>query len=676
MKIRTEFPREVVVRDDVRIPMRDGAELSARLWLPADALVDPVPALVEYHPYRKTDWTAPRDAQRHPWYAGHGYASLRIDMRGCGDSDGLLTDEYSPQEQQDAEDALAWIAAQPWCTGRTGMFGISWGGFNSLQVAARRPPSLKAIVTVCSTDDRYADDVHYFGGSVLGIDMSAWAATMLSFQSRPPDPAVVGDRWRELWLERLEGLSPLIETWLAHQERDDYWRQGSVCEDYGAIEAAVYAVGGWADPYRNTVFRLLEGLRAPIKGLVGPWAHRYPDIATAPGPAIGFLQETLRWWDHWLKDTDTGLMDEPALRSWLPEAVPPRTTHGDLPGRWVTDPSWPSPRVAPREFTLTDAGLAAGPAEPGTRLVSSPQHTGVDAGRFFPFGNPTDLPPDQRAEDGRSVCFDTTPLTERVEILGIPAAELELACDSTAGQVIVRLCDVAPDGSSTLVTRGCLNLTHRFGHDDPRPWEPGATERVRVELSAIGYCFPPGHQIRIAVSSAYWPWVWPHPEAAPLTLHLGTSVLALPVRSAAGDVSPPPFEEPENAAPLAVRTISAPAGPAAPERMVSHDVATGTWELSVDPDYGGSRLFPDGLAYEEQTREVYRIREDDPLSASAESTWQTRISRGDWCVRTGTRSIVRATKTHFVAENTVTAWEGEREVFTRTWTAEIARTSA
>ncbi|MCW2912632.1 MAG: peptidase [Actinomycetia bacterium] len=674
MRIRTEFPRKVVVHDDVRIPMRDGATLSARLWLPEDAVQSPVPALVEYLPYRKSDWTAPRDAQRHPWYAGHGYASIRIDMRGCGDSDGLMTDEYTPQEQQDAEDALAWIAAQPWCTGRTGMFGISWGGFNSLQVAALRPPSLKAIVTVCSTDDRYADDVHYFGGSLLGVDMASWAATMLSFQSRPPDPAVVGERWRQLWLERLEGLHPFIETWLGHQERDDYWRQGSVCEDYDAITAAVYAVGGWADPYRNTVFRLLENLRAPAKGLVGPWAHRYPDIATAPGPAIGFLQETLRWWDHWLKDIDTGIMDEPRLRSWLPEAMPPRTTHGDVPGRWVTDPLWPSPHVSPRSWRLEDAGLVdTGPVHGGTRLVASPQHTGIDAGRFFPFGNPSDLPPDQRAEDGRSVCFDTAPLTDRVEILGIPAAELELACELDAGQVIVRLCDVAPDGSSTLVTRGCLNLTHRTGHDSPTPWVPGSAERVIVELSAIGYCFPPGHRIRIAVSSAYWPWVWPHAEAAPLTLHLGQSTVVLPVRDAGGDLEPPPFEEPENATPLQVTTVSA---RTRPERQVIHDVETGTWELRVDPDYGGSRIFPDGLTYQEEALDVFRIRQDDPLSARAESTWRTQISRDGWCVRVETRSIVSATKTHFLTENTLTASEGEREVFARTWTAEVPRTSA
>jgi len=692
MRIRAEFPRRVTVRDHVLIPMPDGTKLSARIWLPDDAEDHPVPAVIEYLPYRKSDWTSVRDAQRHPWYAGHGYASVRIDIRGSGDSEGVLHDEYTPQEQQDAVDAIAWIAQQPWCTGSVGMFGISWGGFNSLQVAALRPPALKAIVTCCSTDDRYADDVHYWGGSVLGIDMAAWAATMLAFQSRPPDPARVGEAWRGMWRERLEALRPFAEIWLDHQERDDYWRQGSVCEDYSAIEAAVYAVGGWADPYRNTVFRLLEGLDCPAKGLVGPWAHQYPDIAAAPGPAIGFLQETLRWWDHWLKGAGTGVMDEPRLRTWMQEPVPPRTRYDLRPGRWIAEPRWPSPNVAARQWTLSDgrlhpagqrddaAGDRAGDLPDdlpgGTVLVASPQHTGVDAGRYFPVGNPADLPPDQRAEDGRSVCFDSAPLTERFEILGLPAAELLLDCDRPAGQVIVRLCDVAPDGSSALVTRGNLNLVHRDGDDTPRAWRPGEPEPITVTMAAIAHAFVPGHRIRLAVSSAYWPWVWP--AAEPVTLSLTTRDegcrLLLPVRGqAVPEPGLPDFGEPENAPPLPVAQGPAPAGP---ERQVRYDPETGSWELVVDPNYGGSCTYPDGLVYEERSREVYRIRADDPLSARAESTWDIALSRAGWRVEIATRSVVTASAAEFVTDNQVVAREGDTEVFSRSWQARVPRTSA
>jgi uncharacterized protein len=322
MRIKTDFPHSIRVIEHAWIGLSDGCKLAARIWLPDDAEAHPVPAILEYLPYRKNDGTAARDAIRHPYFAGHGYASIRVDMRGSGDSDGILYDEYLPQEQDDALEVLAWIVAQPWCSGAVGILGISWGGFNGLQIAARRPPELKAVISLCSTDDRYADDVHYMGGCLLSADMLPWASTMLAFNARPPDPQVVGEEWRATWLNRLERTPPFIEAWLRHQRRDDFWKHGSVCENYGAITCPVYAVGGWADGYTNAVPRLLAGLPGPRKGLIGPWAHGYPEVAQ-PGPQIGFAQECLRWWDHWLKGVDTGIMDEPMLRVWMQESVPP-----------------------------------------------------------------------------------------------------------------------------------------------------------------------------------------------------------------------------------------------------------------------------------------------------------------------------------------------------------------
>lgn len=325
MRIRTSFPHETT-HDDVRIPLSDGTLLYARVWRPLTH--EPVPAILEYLPYRLTDWTAPRDWQRHPWYAGHGYASVRVDVRGHGNSEGLPGDAYSATELADGVEVVDWLAAQPWCDGRVGMFGISWGGFDSLRIAALAPEPLKAVVTVCSTDDRYDNDVHYLGGSVLAVDMHAWAATMLAFVSRPPDPLHVGDAWRRMWLARLDAVEPLVHTWLGHQTRDAYWRHGSVREDPEAIGAAVLAVGGWHDPYRDTVLRLVEHLPADrVRGIVGPWCHQYPDRGLPPGPAIGFLQETLRWWDQHLKGVDTGVMREPLLRAYIGDSHPrPRST--------------------------------------------------------------------------------------------------------------------------------------------------------------------------------------------------------------------------------------------------------------------------------------------------------------------------------------------------------------
>ncbi|MDX1606964.1 MAG: CocE/NonD family hydrolase, partial [Candidatus Competibacterales bacterium] len=308
MKVVEDFPREVRVIENTWIRMADGVRLAARIWLPADAEDDPVPALLECLPYRKRDFTRPRDEPLHHYFAGHGYASIRLDLRGSGDSEGLLADEYVVQEQDDIIEVLAWIARQPWCSGELGMFGISWGGFNSLQVAARRPPGLRAIVTMCSTDDRYADDAHYQGGCLLNENLN-WGSVLLTSANAPPDPDIVGPGGRQQWRQRLEHAVLYPALWMRHPHRDAYWKHGSVCEDYAAIECAVYAVGGWADGYSNAIPRLMAGLSCPRKALIGPWSHAFPHVG-APGPSIGFFQEMLRWWDYWLKGQDTGIMAE------------------------------------------------------------------------------------------------------------------------------------------------------------------------------------------------------------------------------------------------------------------------------------------------------------------------------------------------------------------------------
>src|SRR6516162_6286166 len=354
-RVVSSFPHPIREIVHCWIPMRDGIRISARIWLPKDAERSPVPAILECHPYRKQDAEAWQDAINHPYFAGHGYASVRIDLRGSGESEGILQDEYSDIEHDDICEVIAWLAAQPWCTGSVGMIGISWGGFTALQVAARRPPALKAIITVCSTDDRYADDMHYMGGSHITGNLE-WGSSFFSIMGRAPDPLIVGERWRQMWQERLAAVTPYYATWLKHQRRDDFWRHGSVCEDIGAIGCAVLAVGGWADGYSNAVFRLLASLKSPKLGIVGPWGHKYPHNGV-PGPAIGFLAESLRWWDHWLKGRATGIMDEPVLRAYVQESVPPASHYEERPGRWVAEASWPSASIADRRLALNPGSL-------------------------------------------------------------------------------------------------------------------------------------------------------------------------------------------------------------------------------------------------------------------------------------------------------------------------------
>jgi putative CocE/NonD family hydrolase len=692
MKYVEKLPREILV-EDTWIPLPDGVRLHARVWRPRDSGDNPVPGLLEYLPYRLDDWTAPRDNERHPYYAGHGYASVRVDIRGTGSSGGIFVDEYSEQEQADGLEVIAWIAAQPWCTGTLGMFGISWGGFNSLQLAGRAPEALKAIVTVCSTDDRYDNDVHYMGGALLGIDMASWGGTMFAFNARPPRPEVVGDGWVQQWRDRLERTRPMTRQWLQHQERDDYWRHGSVCEDYSSLTAAVLAVGGWHDPYRDAVLRLVENLDAPVRGIIGPWAHQYPDRGYAPGPGINFLRETLAWWDHWLKGAENGVEQGPKLIAFLPDGDAPATHYARREGRWLGIDEWPSARITAQGHTLSE-GTCTTPVRDGLVLVRSPQHTGADAGRYFPFGNATDLPPDQRAEDGLSVCINFAQLSEPLGILGNPRVRLRLRSDEKEANVIARLCDVAPDGSSTLVTRGVLNLNKRMGREKAVPMPTGEFVDVEFEMVGIGYVFAPGHTVRLALSSNYWPWIWPPAIEPTLEVDLAASGLELPalagdfndLATTSGLVDGVGFGEPEQSARLPVEYLKNDGREiderfvAGSQRSVHHDVETGEWVLDVDPGYGGSRRYPDGLVFTEYSRETYSIRNGDPLSGQARSAWSIALSNDGWSARLETSSVLACDATSFLLANTVSAWatvgEGEEQlVAEQEWNETIPRTS-
>ncbi|GDY46633.1 peptidase S15 [Streptomyces antimycoticus] len=586
MRLVSNLPCATKEEEHVTIPMSDGIRLSARIWRPTSSDEEPVPAVLEYIPYRKRDLTSVRDSIHHPYIAGHGYACVRVDLRGTGESEGVLTDEYLGQEQADAEEILAWLAEQPWCDGATGMMGISWGAFAALQVAARRPPSLRAIVIASFTDDRYADDMHYMGGALLS-DNLAEAGTMFAYATCPPDPAVVGERWREMWHERLENARPWVLEWLRHQRRDDYWRHASVCEDYQAVQCPVLASSGWADGYSNAVTRLLGQLDVPRRGLIGPWSHKYPHLGE-PGPAIGYLQEVVRWWDHWLKGVDNGVMDGPMLWTWMQDSVAPSTAYEERPGRWIAEPRWPSPNVEPAVHPLTGRRIGApgdtssGQEAQGEPLtVQSPLSVGQFAGKWASYNAPPDLPYDQREEDGGSLVFETDPLTERVEILGSPSVELDLSVNEPVAMVAARLSDVAPDGRATRVTYGLLNVAHRETIGDPEPLEPGRRYRARVRLNGVAQAFPPGHRIRLSLSTSYWPLAWPPPRPALLTVYEATSALTLPLRRASSGEDRPqrPFGEPEGTPPVATTALT----PAS-----SAGTSSATWS-ATGPSWRSSR---------------------------------------------------------------------------------------
>lgn len=672
-----DFPHRVRDLEHVTLPMRDGTMLSARIWLPESADRTAVPALLEYIPYRKRDGTRLRDEPMHRWFAGHGYAAVRVDLRGSGESEGVLTDEYAPQEQQDALDVLAWIADQPWCNGSVGMLGKSWGGFSALQVAALRPPQLRAVIAVCATDDRYADDAHYMGGCLLNENL-IWGTVLMTLCAQPPDPALLGPIWRTRWRQRLAQVAAFPARWLRHPFRDDYWRHGSIAEDFAAVQVPVWAISGWADGYSNAVLRLLAGLRCPRHGLIGPWAHVYPHEGV-PGPAIGFLQQAVQFWDRWLKGDDNGWQDEVRLRAWLQDSQRPDADPTHRPGRWVGETEWPSPRLQPLRLLLAPGrllpeGAAAAAAPPIAHC--SPQSVGLQAGAWCGFGLEGDQPGDQREDDRRSLCFDSAPLAEPLPILGAAELDLLLTVDRPVALLAARLCEVFADGASARVTYGLLNLTHRDGHATPRPLPVGEPLRVRIALNDAGHVFAAGSRLRLALSTSYWPLAWPAAAAVTVAVHPAGSALLLPQRPPRPeDDALPPLPPPRSAPPSPHTDVHA----GGVRRSVTRDPGTGEvvhrTVIDLEPDGSPSLLRLDdiGLLTGHGIAETFTVRDDDPLSARAEVRHETITRRDGWSAAVSLRASLHADaeQFHFTAE--LVARENGIDVHRQRWHEVVPR---
>ena len=638
---RNDLPLAVREIENLFIPLSDGCQLAARIWLPENAQRHPVPAILEYIPYRKRDFMRARDEPIHHYFAGHGYAAVRVDLRGSGDSDGVLMDEYLQQEQADAVEVIAWLAAQRWCDGAVGMTGISWGGFNSLQVAAHAPPALKAIITLCSTDDRYADDAHYMGGCLLN-ENQIWGTVLFGLNALPPDPEIVGTRWRE-------------------------------------IRCPVYAIGGWADGYSNAVGRLLAGLPGPRKGLVGPWAHAFPHNAL-PGPSIGYLQEALRWWDHWLKGIDTGIMSEPMLRVWMQDSAAPKSLHTHRSGRWIAETAWPSPRIQTRSWYLqAPTSLGETPGQTACLDIQSPQTTGSTGGDWCGFGAEGEAPMDQRADDGRSLIFDCAPLTHDMEILGTARVILRLSSSAPQALLAVRLNDVAPDGTSALVTYGVLNLSHRDSHEDPRPLAPDEFVDIAINLNDIAHRFPAGNQLRLALSTNYWPLVWPAPTPVTLSIECGVSRLELPLRLAHDlDNALPPFKSAEAGPTASVQTALRPHKflRSYQRDLTTHDTVYRLLSEGGDLETG-SVMHIDAIDMDlgHTVERQFSIGESDPLSARAKISERIMMRRGEWSVRVSAETELTADANHFRMQARISAREGDNteDVFVREWDERIPR---
>jgi hypothetical protein len=659
LEIITDFPTAVIDEETVWIPLSDGVRLAARIWRPGGSTASPIPAILEMIPYRYRDGNRAVDQQIHPYFAGHGYASVRVDLRGTGNSEGHLADEYLKLEQDDGLEIIAWIAEQDWCDGQVGMMGLSWGGFNSLQVAARRPPALKAIIAVGATVDRYNDDVHYKQGSMLNENFG-WGTSLTSLQSRPPDPDVVGGFWRDLWLERLEKLPFYAEPWLEHAQRDSYWQHGSVSEEYAAIECPVFVISGWADAYINSVPRLLENLSVPCQAVAGPWAHHFPHLAT-PGPAIDFLGEAKLWWDRWLKGQDLALPAK--YRAYIQESDEPDNFRNQVPGRWLASESWPLQELQHQNWYLGQGGLEQEPEPAPPLTIASPVDLGTDGGELVPHCLGPEMPLDQRIDDGISLIFDSAVLAEDLDIWGDTTLTLTVSSSQPDADLIVRLCDVAPNGQSERVTWGTLRLAHRIDNQEPLHPEPGEPIRVQLQLNHVGHRFKAGRRLRVALSSAYFPLVWPTEFAAELTLMPEPAILTLPLLGPDAAVMPVDMQAPKSPSPVPLKVHQIPEN----TREVIRDQADRSTRIEIIDDFGNVEYLEHGLMNRGVKRERYWIAWGDPGSASAEFHWTQEVQRDDWQVRTELRTHLQRTDKGLHCRGELEAFEWGKACFSKRW---------
>jgi uncharacterized protein len=630
-------------RVEVRIPMDDGVELAATVYLPEPDL-GPQPCILEALPYRKDDLTSSYRPDYVRLRDEYAYAVCRLDLRGTGSSGGDATDEYPAREQQDLAAVLTWLAEQPWCDGALGMYGTSYSGFNSLQLACERPPELKAVVAIYASDDRYTDDVHYRGGALKFLDLVDYNHYVTPMNALPPVPAVWGEGWRKEWLRRVDTAEPWLLTWMREQRDGPYWRHGSLRPEYSRIACPTMIVAGWADGYRNNSFRTLEALRAsrvPHRLLAGPWAHAATDTAL-PGPRIDLVPEMAAWWDRWLRGSDG---DGPAERGEATATVFVRSSTRPEPdldtyaGEWVQE-EWPCPRCATVEWDLDGRPEYVVRPAVGTDAW-------IDCAGHLPYGQSLD----QRFDDAASLQWEWP--ADDLAIIGHPVVRLRVSASAPVAYCSVKLCDVFGDGTSALVSRGSLNLTHRDGHVEPTPLVPGEVYEVEIELDACAYRFTAGQRLRLSVAGADWPNTAAPPQPLHLTVH-------------GGRLSLPRWEGPSPYAPPHLRPGSAESG---------EDASGVTWRVERDVlarrtscvvDHGSTYEAP----YDATVTEHYSGR----VSVDEQTFEQVADAVAEYTIRWPEVTASASATLHLVADRDsydvtidLTVREGDEAVGERRW---------
>jgi len=640
------------------IPMPDGVVLAATLYMPADlGREERVPALLEYLPYRKDDDSP--DYSTHAYFARHGYVGVRVDIRGFGNSGGAPpTREYSAQEQEDGEQVIAWLARQSWCNGSVAMFGISWGGFNSIQMAMRHPPALKTIIAIAATEALFTEDVHYMDG-IMHVDEFEISMDLDQGRSGAPDFPLDEDTLAK----RMDSV-PWSLDYFRHQRNGPYWR--APVRPLEDITIPCFLIGGFQDGYRNSILRMLERVPAPVHAWLGPWNHDHPNTSMY-GPRVEWRDQAVRWFDHWLKGVDNGVEREPRLIFYEQHSHPPGAQAQDIPGEWRAD-TWPPQGLQRQTWFLA----------PNRQLTRAPAASATDRLWYVPSAGPEvgfwwgELLGDQRPADAYALVYDSEPLSEAVTMFGRARVRLLAAADAPLADWFVRLEDVAEDGRVTAITGAGLNGAQRRSLEQPEPLVPGREYPLDLELYVSSWVWPRGHRIRVAVSNAQWPMLWPTPYAMTTRLRLGGpegSAIELPIIPAHRR-APPPFAAPEPAE--QAPGVSTPGG----------DYAwPGSWKLERDELKGrttvswhgsSSMVFPWG-SFEHREQLIYRVDDAHPDAAAVEGEAESVEHLKDRTLTyRGTLAITSDAGTfHYAATRTLLRDGGVLR--TRTWKEDIPR---
>ena len=640
------------------IPMKDGVRLAATLYMPDGAkAAEKFPALLDYLPYRKDDGTAAGDYPKNAYFARRGYVCARVDIRGFGASEGTPTDrEYSEQEQADGEQVIHWLATQAWSNGKVGMYGISWGGFNALQMAMRNTPELKAIIAVDATEELFHDDIHYIDGMVhidefeLNMDM---APGMTGAPDYTLDEKMLGPRF---------DAPPWSLLYLKHQRDGTFWR--SPVRSLSEIKVPCFVIGGLVDGYRDSIPRMLEQVKAPVRALIGPWNHSFPNDADF-GPRIEWREDAVRWWDYWLKGRDTGVLRDPKLVIFLRHWFPPDPNLETVPGEWRAETVWPPQNLKTSMLYLhPNHTLAIEAGQLETHRLKYVPSIGVEAGFWW-----GELVADQRPVDAFSLVYDSAPLSEDLAIIGRPQALLEASADAPLANWFARLSDVAPDGSVTQITGAGLSGAQRTSMSDPKALQPDQVYSLDVEMHLTTWVFPKGHRIRLSVSNALWPMVLSTPYTMTTALRLGGSTgsrLVLPVVPVQGEiahVSPPqPAEERTD-----LKSFEFPwPGERLVTRDETHQKTTVLWKGKMGSEYPWGKE----TDLEKMTYEIEDVHpEVNTIHGEAETTLELK---GRTLVWSGNLSVTSDAKNFFYKYTRELRKDGTL-IKTKTWEETIPR---